>query len=625
MTRERTGVQWTRPVCRSATVALFLVSAVSVAAQPNGIPALEWRPVGNTTIDAGLASPAGGPVDRVWYSEDGQTTFVRTRAGNTWQTFDGEKWAASQAAPPQVAEAAVARKPEASASVIRTPSSLYAAGEHIWRSDDDGAHWNTLTAFEGQSILGGRVADVAVSPVRPEEITVAGEFGVWRSMDGGASWAGLNDTLPNLPAARILSVASDVDPLRIATHRGLELIWAQGGLSGWRVAGDSLLAAEAALHAQIPGRPVSAVRAGDWMYAGFENGRLSVSADRGRTWTDSPAVPGAGSIRRVYADERGPAFALAITGASDRARVLRTVNRGAFWDDITANLPPGAIHGITADRLTGAVYIATDAGVFFTYTDTNAAAPATPWIRLREEPARDVALDAGGNQLYVAFDGIGIHAAMAPHRLRDPRVVSAGDRVLRPVAPGSLLSVIGARVDAARAGDQPASVLAASDLESQVQLPMDLAGTGVMISMNSAGGRIQIGLPVMAASPSIFVDKDGQPLIMNADTGLMLDASAPARSRTRLQILVSGLGRTTPNWPVGLAAPLQDPPRVIAGVQAYLDREPLQVLRATLAPGYVGLYLVEVEVPSIVNRGSAEFYLEAAGQTSNRVRLWIEP
>jgi uncharacterized protein (TIGR03437 family) len=139
------------------------------------------------------------------------------------------------------------------------------------------------------------------------------------------------------------------------------------------------------------------------------------------------------------------------------------------------------------------------------------------------------------------------------------------------------------------------------------------------------GGRIQIGLPVTAASPSIFVDKDGNPLIMNAETGLMLDAATPARSRTRLQILVSGLGRVSPNWPVGLAAPLQDPPRVLASVRAYLDREPLNVARATLAPGYVGLYLVEVDVPTIVNRGSAEFYIEAAGETSNRVRIWIEP
>ena len=305
--------------------------------------------------------------------------------------------------------------------------------------------------------------------------------------------------------------------------------------------------------------------------------------------------------------------------------MLRTVNAGAFWDDITSDLPPGFVHGVTADRLTGAVYLASDAGLFQTYTDALGAAPPTPWTRLREEPAQDVMLDSAGNQLYVAFRGIGVYAAMAPHRTRDPRVVSAGDRVLRAAAPGSLLSVIGARIDSARAGDRNATVLAADDTESQVQLPYELAGGSVVVSMSSRSGRIQIGLPVSATSPSIFVDRDGHALITNADSGLMLDAASPARSNARIQILATGLGRVSPAWPAGLAAPLQDPPKVIAPIRAWLDRSPVEVLRATLAPGYTGLYLVELQIPAIVNRGQAELYIQADDSASNRVQLWLEP
>jgi uncharacterized protein (TIGR03437 family) len=115
------------------------------------------------------------------------------------------------------------------------------------------------------------------------------------------------------------------------------------------------------------------------------------------------------------------------------------------------------------------------------------------------------------------------------------------------------------------------------------------------------------------------------PLIVNADTGLMLDAATPARSRTRLQIFATGLGKVKPDWPAGVPAPTNDPPNVIANVQVFLDREPLPVTRAMLAPGYVGLYLVEVQLPDIVNRGSAELFLEAAGHRSNQVRLFLEP
>jgi len=113
--------------------------------------------------------------------------------------------------------------------------------------------------------------------------------------------------------------------------------------------------------------------------------------------------------------------------------------------------------------------------------------------------------------------------------------------------------------------------------------------------------------------------------VLDADTGLMLDSATTAHSNTRIQILATGLGRVTPQWPTGLAAPLENPPAVAANVRAYLDRTPVEVTRATLAPGYVGLYLIELQLPALVNAGPAEFYISADGQESNRVRVYLEP
>jgi len=70
---------------------------------------------------------------------------------------------------------------------------------------------------------------------------------------------------------------------------------------------------------------------------------------------------------------------------------------------------------------------------------------------------------------------------------------------------------------------------------------------------------------------------------------------------------------------------MENAPKVIAGVRAYLDREPIEVTAAALAPGYVGFYLVEVQLPSIVNTGTSELYIEVDGQVSNRVRVYLEP
>jgi uncharacterized protein (TIGR03437 family) len=126
-------------------------------------------------------------------------------------------------------------------------------------------------------------------------------------------------------------------------------------------------------------------------------------------------------------------------------------------------------------------------------------------------------------------------------------------------------------------------------------------------------------------SPAIFIDRSGAPMLLDADSGLMLDARNTARSGSRIQVLMTGLGKVRPDWPTGMPAPLQQPPAVRAAVTAYLDRAPVEVLNATLAPVYIGLYLVEIRLPAVVNAGPAELYITADGQESNRVSIQLEP
>ena len=60
--------------------------------------------------------------------------------------------------------------------------------------------------IEYSSIIGGGVRDLAVSPANDQEATVAAHSGVFRTVDGGKSWSSLNQGLPNLPAAQLLSL-----------------------------------------------------------------------------------------------------------------------------------------------------------------------------------------------------------------------------------------------------------------------------------------------------------------------------------------------------------------------------------------------------------------------------------
>jgi uncharacterized protein (TIGR03437 family) len=594
----------------------------------------EWRHIGNSAIDLSLASPASGPIDRVWFSPGGDRLFVRTVTGQAYATSDFEKWEPATASPPAERNAVDGPLPESIRAIRSNPlngSRLYALGRQVFRSDDGGASWTNLTAWRRESIIGGGMRDLAVSPLDADDVVVANERGVWRSLDGGTTWTGLNDTLPNLPFRRLAALPQGSRGVRLMAHGLGVLEWAPGEKLAWRPAEDAAVEQEAALRraaSETLGVELTALTAaGDFVYAGGPDGRLWVSMDKGRLW-GLPSAAGRGPVESIWVDPRDPRTALAALAGTTGPRVLRTINGGQFWDDLTADLPQGPAWGVAADRPTGTVYVATSQGVFVTRAELNAAAPPTNWTALGGLPsaaALDVRLDPDGNQLFVAVQGYGVYAALAPHRLGSLRLVNAADFSQRPAAPGSLLSVLGGRVRGARAGDLNFPVLAANDSETQIQVPFGAPGGSLSVALDTGQGSLRLALPVEDASPAVFVDRDGTPLVLNANSGVLLDAMNPARSNGRIQILATGLGRVRPDWPSGMAAPVDDPPQVVAPVRAYLDRVPVEVTRATLAPGYIGLYVIEVQLPAIVNAGPAELYLGAGNHESNRVRIWLEP
>jgi uncharacterized protein (TIGR03437 family) len=542
-------------------------------------------------------------VTRVWYSSDGLRLFVRTGTGKTLETIDFENWIALENAslPP--------------------------------KSSFEASHWRNLTEYRGMSIVGGEPVDAAVSPVDPNEATIATAFGVWRTLDGGASWNSLNAGLANLPVSRIVRLPNGTQGTRILLDgHEMEAVWNPGEKSGWRVeqareAANERVLAES-LAPFLGGVPSRVTVAGSWIYAGGE-GRFWVSPDRGLSWRTYRIPDSAGTVEAIYVAAAEPAIAIAAIAAESGARVVRTMNGGIFWDDISADLPPGAVRGVAGDLETGAVYAAADSGLYWTVTDLRSGGAATAWTRIPvgegRPGVRDVVLDADGNQIFAALDGEGLVTAVAPHRFLSPRVVNAASGFVSTAAPGTLLSVLGTQVSSARVGELEVPVLAASEMESQIQVPFAVTGNLLNLDLQTSQARRSVAVPLRASSPAIFTDRDGTPIVLDAERALLLDGSMPARAGSVIQILATGLGRVAPEWPAGLAAPVEAPPKVVAPVQAILDRVPLQVLSATLAPGYVGFYLIEAKLPEILNFGPAELYLETDGTASNRVSLQVAP
>ena len=92
-----------------------------------------------------------------------------------------------------------------------------------------------------------------------------------------------------------------------------------------------------------------------------------------------------------------------------------------------------------------------------------------------------------------------------------------------------------------------------------------------------------------------------------------------------VQTFVTGLGATNPTVASGEPSP-GDPPAVVTSpVEARIGGQTAAVQFAGLAPGFVGLYQVNVVVPTSIEPGSEiELTLNQNGVPSNTVTLAVQ-
>jgi len=176
-------------------------------------------------------------------------------------------------------------------------------------------------------------------------------------------------------------------------------------------------------------------------------------------------------------------------------------------------------------------------------------------------------------------------------------------------------------------GGQPAPLLYASATQINVQVPPGMAGTATLV-VSTNNGSDSAAITVEEAAPGLFSldgTGSGAGAIRNFTRGAVVSAASPARAGDALEIYATGLGAVSEELPAGSPAPLDRllttraiPTVAIVGVQA-------EVLFSGLAPGYAGLYQVNVRVPSGVTAGPAvPVALSIAGRTSNTVTIALQ-
>jgi uncharacterized protein (TIGR03437 family) len=219
------------------------------------------------------------------------------------------------------------------------------------------------------------------------------------------------------------------------------------------------------------------------------------------------------------------------------------------------------------------------------------------------------------------------------------------------VAPGSIVSVFGrsfaeglnhatqlplnTQLGGARLsiGGRDAPLFFSSDGQINAQIPFELSSDNQpqVVVRTSPGGRLAaIAVPetitLARERPGIFTirqDGTGQGAILNQDSSPN-SAANPADRGSVIQIFATGLGITNPPVPSGQPSPGSPPALVTAAIEARIGGQPAAVQFAGLAPGFVGLYQVNVVVPTGIEPGTeVELRLTQNGVPSNSVTVAV--
>ena len=210
------------------------------------------------------------------------------------------------------------------------------------------------------------------------------------------------------------------------------------------------------------------------------------------------------------------------------------------------------------------------------------------------------------------------------------------------LAPGALVSLFGSGfADAVAApagfplpdtlgglrltvGNRAARLLFVSPFQANLQAPLELPAGVHSGELTTPFGTTRLEFVLDGAAPGIFLIGPNAGAVLNQD-GTINSALNPARRGGVLVVFLGGLGPVAPSVATGTAAPVSPLSRTVLDVTATLDGLPVEVQFAGLAPGFAGLYQVNLSIPArLPPNAAARLAIQVAGQESNTVPVAIQ-
>jgi uncharacterized protein (TIGR03437 family) len=180
-------------------------------------------------------------------------------------------------------------------------------------------------------------------------------------------------------------------------------------------------------------------------------------------------------------------------------------------------------------------------------------------------------------------------------------------------------------------GGSPAPLLYVGPRQINLQLPPELSGSGAVLVVRANGvAAREVTIPLSPVDPAIFmVGETGYGTIVKANTDILAMPvtsgikSSPVRRGDIISIYCTGLGLTQTLVPAGVPAQSAIPTLFTPAVR--VGNSLARILYSGTAPGFVGLYQVNVEIPPDAPVGTrVPLLIEIGGRAGPIVNIAIE-
>jgi uncharacterized protein (TIGR03437 family) len=278
--------------------------------------------------------------------------------------------------------------------------------------------------------------------------------------------------------------------------------------------------------------------------------------------------------------------------------------------------------------------------------DFQTGAYSATWQPGNPLPQMTVTLDATSGTLAAAraqiAGNVDPNATPAPSLVIDGLLHNLNPQVGGALAPGTVTQIYGDNLAASPdtpqtvplptiykgvavlVGGRSAPIYYISKTQLTVQVPAELSANHTYPAILVASDQFSLpqNIDLIPVAPGTVAYPDGTLVAQHTDFTLV-DQAHPAKPGETLVIYLVGMGSTTPSVPSGNAAPKDPLATVGTTPQVTIDGQPAEVGFAGQTPGGVGLYQINLKVPTGLRGGNLDVVITQGGVTANVTKLIV--